>query len=284
VAGAGVSSTYNTIFAAQQLSLLVERQVITTEIDRLHLVTTPLAVSLAHQEIANGLGGSTGSSCVATGAQVFASLPAPYENLLLALQTDQNTLSAYLAGTTLTASGLSAFTRTHPGLTALNCVSAIVVATKAKALALRSTILAGSDFASIARANSTDSGSASAGGALGCLYPGELTSPLNTVVGNLRIGEISAPVSFSGSYVLLKITSRRPGTASGAATALVSAESSAESAFAARIDAAASVTVDSQYGTWARASSGYAVVSPKGPANKLLPNSLAVTPLGALYN
>ena len=282
--GAGVSSTYNSIFAAQQLTLLVERQIVSSALARLHLQSTPLAVSLAKQEIYSGLTGSTGGSCTATGQQVYASLPASYAGLLLTLQTDQNTLSAYIAGATLTDAGLASFTRAHPNLTALNCVSAIVVATQAKATALRTAIESGSSFANVAKANSTDSSSAANGGALGCLYPGELTSPLNSAVEGLAIGTVSTPIGFSGSYVLLEVTSRKPGTATGAATALVSAESTAEAAYAASLSAKSNVVIDSQYGTWKKSSGSYAVVSTKGPLNAVLPNSNAVTPLGAVYS
>ncbi|MEF8833702.1 MAG: peptidylprolyl isomerase, partial [Halofilum sp. (in: g-proteobacteria)] len=59
--------------------------------------------------------------------------------------------------------------------------------------ALRQRIRAGADFAQIARANSADQGSASRGGDLGWVGPGEMTPAFEQVIEGLEPGTLSEP-------------------------------------------------------------------------------------------
>lgn len=284
VQGAGVHATYSSRFVAQQLSLLVARTEINREIQRLHLVTTALATQLSESQISSGLNGQAGGACTATGAQVFASLSSSYRNLLTVLQVDQNLLSAYLAGAPLTNAGVTVYSRAHPEIAQLACVSAILVAKRSHAVTIAAKIKSGAIFAALAKTDSIDTQSAANGGALGCVYPGEFASGLGKVVGAIALNTPSAPIVFGTNFVVLEVTQRKSGTAAGAALALVSSKTSAEAAFVNRLGAKTHVWVNSQYGRWILATGQYQIAPPSGPVNAQILNPLAVTPIGDTYN
>jgi hypothetical protein len=282
VSGSGVSSTFSKAFADQELELLIQHQVFAEEIARLGLRETSIADELAVSEVETGLTPSSSSTCTATGATVFNSLPHGYAELLVSVQADQDIMGAHLGGTTLTSSGLAAYAAAHPAAAKLTCVSAIVVAKEATAAKIVKLVDAGASFGELAKADSTDSTSAADNGALGCLYPSDFTVPLNTIIENLPLATPSAPISFSGSWVLLEVTARQPGTALGAAGAVVNAESAASNSFADRLIARAHVTVDPQYGVWKKSSGNYTVVAASGPPDALVTNAVPLTPSAAV--
>jgi len=284
VQGAGVHATYSSHFVAQQLSLLVARTEINAEVHQLHLVTTALATQLSQSQITSGLNGQAGGSCTATGAQVFASLSSSYRSLLTVLQVDQNLLSAYLVGVPLTNAGVTAYSRAHPEIAQLACVSAILVAKRSQAVTVATKIKSGANFAALAKTVSIDTQSAASGGALGCVYPGEFASGLAKAVGSIALNTPSAPIAFGSNFVVLEVTQRQSGTAAGAALALVSSRTAAEAAFVNRLGAKIQVWVNSQYGRWILASGQYQIAPPSGPLNAQILNPLAVTPIGDTYN
>lgn len=284
IQGAGLHATYSSRFVAQQLSLLIARGEISGEIARLHLVSTALATQLSVSQIASGLNGQTGGACTATGPQVLASLAPSYRSLLTVLQVDQNLLSAHLAGVPLTDAGVSAYARAHPEIAQLACVSAILVATRTKALSIVSKLRSGAAFAPLARSDSIDTQSAPNGGALGCVYPGEFASGLSAVVGTIALHTPSAPIAFGTNFVVLEVTQRHAGSAAGAALALVSSKTAAEAAFVNRLGAKAQVWVNSQFGRWVHGTGQYQVAPPSGPVNAQILNPTAVTPIGDTYS
>ena len=80
-------------------------------------------------------------------------------------------------------------------------------AAKAKIDGLRAKLLAGADFASLARQNSDDPGSAVQGGDLGQVNRGMLAKEFEEALYSLRkVGEISAPVKTGFGYHLIRLT------------------------------------------------------------------------------
>lgn len=75
-------------------------------------------------------------------------------------------------------------------------------------LDLRERIVAGADFAALARANSDD-GSAARGGDLGWIYPGDTVPEFERACNELKIGEISQPVHTAFGYHLIQVLERR---------------------------------------------------------------------------
>lgn len=82
----------------------------------------------------------------------------------------------------------------------------------AKAQDLRKQILAGADFAALAKANSADPGSAVKGGELGTFRHGQMVAPFDQAAFTIPVGEVSEPVKTQFGYHLIKIESRTAKT------------------------------------------------------------------------
>ena len=75
-------------------------------------------------------------------------------------------------------------------------------------LALKARIADGDDFATLARANSDDKGSAIKGGSLDWVGPGDLVKPFEDAMGKLAINEISEPVQTQFGWHLIQVLER----------------------------------------------------------------------------
>ncbi len=82
----------------------------------------------------------------------------------------------------------------------------------AKAQDLRKKILAGADFATLAKTESDDVGSATKGGDLGKFKHGQMVPQFDQAAFAVPVGEISEPVKTQFGYHLIKITARTAGT------------------------------------------------------------------------
>lgn len=78
----------------------------------------------------------------------------------------------------------------------------------AKAQQLRAQLAGGGDFAAIARAESSDTGSARQGGSLGTLRRGQTVAPFDSAIWTLPLNEVSQPVLTQFGYHLIKVTER----------------------------------------------------------------------------
>jgi len=84
---------------------------------------------------------------------------------------------------------------------------------KRKLTNLRERIVHGADFAELARLNSDD-GSASRGGDLGWVYPGDTVSEFERAFSELKPLEVSQPVKSSFGWHLIQLLERRTADAS----------------------------------------------------------------------
>ena len=73
---------------------------------------------------------------------------------------------------------------------------------------IRDRITNGADFAELAKLNSAD-GSASKGGDLGWVYPGDTVPEFERAMDELKSGEISQPVKSPFGYHLIQVLERR---------------------------------------------------------------------------
>lgn len=78
----------------------------------------------------------------------------------------------------------------------------------AKALDIRKQILAGADFATLAKAESDDAGSGAKGGDLGTFKHGQMVAAFDQAAFALPVGEVSEPVKSQFGYHIIKITAR----------------------------------------------------------------------------
>ena len=72
---------------------------------------------------------------------------------------------------------------------------------------LKTRIMAGEDFASVAREHST-SPSSQQGGDLGTFGPGQMVQEFDTVVFSANLNEVQGPVKTQFGYHLIEVTSR----------------------------------------------------------------------------
>jgi peptidyl-prolyl cis-trans isomerase C len=78
----------------------------------------------------------------------------------------------------------------------------------AKAQDIRKQLMAGADFATLAKAESDDAGSGAKGGDLGTFKHGQMVGPFDQAAFSVAVGEVSEPVKTQFGYHLIKITSR----------------------------------------------------------------------------
>ena len=83
-------------------------------------------------------------------------------------------------------------------------------AAKTKAAAVLKTVKAGGDFATLARANSTDQGSAQNGGDLGFFPKGQMTPAFEEAAFKLKPGTVSALVETPFGFHIIKVIEKRP--------------------------------------------------------------------------
>ncbi len=78
----------------------------------------------------------------------------------------------------------------------------------AKAQDIRKRLLAGADFATLAKAESDDPGSAAAGGSLGSFPRGQMVAQFDQAVFSLPSGQLSEPIKTPFGYHIIKVDER----------------------------------------------------------------------------
>jgi peptidyl-prolyl cis-trans isomerase C len=82
----------------------------------------------------------------------------------------------------------------------------------AKAEDIHKQLVAGADFATLAKAESDDPGSGAKGGDLGTFKHGQMVGPFDQAAFSVPVGQVSEPVKKQFGYHLIKITSRTAKT------------------------------------------------------------------------
>lgn len=85
----------------------------------------------------------------------------------------------------------------------------ILVATKEEADALKAELAGGADFAEIAKAKSTDTGSGANGGDLGWFGLGMMVKPFEDAVVGAKVGEVTGPVQTDFGFHLILVKETR---------------------------------------------------------------------------
>jgi len=91
----------------------------------------------------------------------------------------------------------------------------------AKVKELRKQLLAGADFAALAKSDSDDTGSGANGGDLGTFKHGQMVGAFETAAFSLPPGQISEPVKTQFGYHLIKVESKQVKTQEEAKTEIV---------------------------------------------------------------
>ena len=148
----------------------------------------------------------------------------------------------------------------------------VLVATQPEALAVENSLKGGGDFAAIATAQSTDTGSAPAGGSLGCLAAGSFVPEFQNAADALAPGETSAPVQSQYGWHVIRVLPASYALLTDQVQQAYSqiAQSTFNTWFQKKL-AKAVVKIDSSYGVWANGENGYAVSSKPAPKVRELP-------------
>ena len=85
----------------------------------------------------------------------------------------------------------------------------ILVATEEEANALKAELAGGADFAELAKAKSTDTGSGANGGDLGWFGLGMMVKPFEDAVVGAKVGEVTGPVKTDFGYHLILVKETR---------------------------------------------------------------------------
>ncbi len=86
----------------------------------------------------------------------------------------------------------------------------ILVNTEAEAVAIRQQLVGGADFATLAKKDSQDKGSAANGGDLGWFGKGVMDPAFEAAAFSLKVGEISQPVKSSFGYHIIQVLAKDP--------------------------------------------------------------------------
>jgi PPIC-type PPIASE domain len=145
-------------------------------------------------------------------------------------------------------------------------VSHILVKTRAEADAALNLIEGGAKFASVAKAQSTDTTSGEAGGALGCLTPSEFVSEFQNAADAAPLDVVTGPVKTQFGYHLIVVRRWDPVGDKSYSQALAQAASAVLTARLKTLE----VRVDPRYGTWgeqtdSNGNAGFSVIPPKVP-------------------
>lgn len=268
-------------FAAGELSSIIEQDLISQELARLHVRVTGADLQAARADLVAELyppSPAEASPCGLEGPQLFARLPASFVAEQVRFQADAELLLSRLAHVSVGPRGILRYYFAHPSQFQEDCLSAIVVPTEAEAAAIRSKVASGAEsFAAAARAHSLDATSRAQGGAIGCPLVSEITNPsLTSVLASLKVGQVSQPLSESAGgssteWVLLQVTSRPEQPLSAVAgeirREILATHGSALQSEIVHLFETAHVQVNPLYGHW---SPSAGVVPASAPPSKFL--------------
>ncbi|HMQ25914.1 MAG TPA: peptidylprolyl isomerase [Acidimicrobiales bacterium] len=296
--GQGGSGTDNvsTTATANILQRRVVAVILEQEFERRDLEVSDEALAASEQDFVSQLDsvcGSapadpTSSTTVApdaagvTGQEAFDALSAEYQEFQARLGAQATALGEELAAeaaeeNAATDEEVRAFYDENQSQFDQRCVSHILVDDEATATDLLSQLEGGADFATLAQANSTDTGSATQGGDLGCQAAGAFVPEFEAAIDEATEGEVFGPVETEFGFHLLLVESK--GVQPFAEVEeqirqqLEDPGVSPLDAFINEALAAADVEVNPRYGTWDAET--LTVIPPEGPTT---PTTLPVLP------
>jgi hypothetical protein len=200
VKGTG-AGTFDASFTALALTRQIYYRLISVELVKRKLSVSPGDLAAARATVIRQI----------QGEDVFKDFPKDYQDELVRRQAQLDVLTLALNGTTGSADDAArAYYDAHKDEFAKACVSHILVADQAKADDVKGRLDRGEDFAAVAKAESTDTQSATQGGSLGC----DITQETGFVPEFLMavfaqpVGQVGAPVKTQFGFHLIKVTSR----------------------------------------------------------------------------
>jgi parvulin-like peptidyl-prolyl isomerase len=268
------SKTYTQGFTAIVLNTDIQAELIHQEVVRRHLEPTAAVVAAA------SAGASQQFPNDASNQPVFPKFDPWFRTEYQTRQAEQSALGKALGPVASDTTAIKAFYDQNPqDFIASQCVSHILVASESQAVGIRKQIVAGADFAALARKYSTDAGSVVKGGDLGCAAPGSFVPAFERVADTIAVNALSQPVHSQFGWHLIKVRSRQvqplDANNSGRIQQFLKQESPV-SAFIVPALKQAAVAVNPGYGTWDPLLHG--VVAPIPPPAKAGAPTPSTTP------
>jgi parvulin-like peptidyl-prolyl isomerase len=260
LSGAG-RKTVDPRLAAGWLTAVIYDKLITHEFERRHLKVTDADTEAATSQLASQFGKP----------EVANAFPKWFRERLVGRNARAVALRTALSGVDLSDQSVQKYFEDHKADFSQNCLSHILVKTKAEADAVLGRLKAGEDFAAVAKQTSIDTGSGAKGGDLGCNPKGVFVPEFDKAASELPIGQLSDPVQTQYGFHIILVKERKDATFDSAreqARAALNAET--QGAFRRFLQTAATsikVTVDKRYGTFEPPATGQApeVVPPVVP-------------------
>ncbi len=263
--GAGTASAnggvYDARFVDNWLGSMITNRVVAHIVARNGLRVTPGDLAVARSVLSRRITtvldsearslGAAAPGCGGNGTAVLGSLPAWFVAEQVRAEADQAILDARAAHAGLTPAQISSYFELHRRTFAKDCISIIVLRTRAEAQVAEAALASGVPFAREAAAASATRQTAATGGVAGCgLLAGTF---LARPVSAMAVGKVSGPVAGNGVFWVVQLTGRSTQSLAAVRAAVVTAVLRAGQARAgreiARAIASSSLTVDPRYGT-----------------------------------
>jgi hypothetical protein len=216
VVGKGKSGTFDLAFTNRVLARQILYELIHEEVVRRHLVIGPAQIKAAAADQLTQIGKDASGQ-----RDLFPEFTPAYQDLLSRRGAEFTALENALGGATIDDAAIQKYYDANKAQFVQTCASHILVASQAQANDLHRQLVAGANFATLARQFSTDSVSAVKGGDLGCAPAGTYVAAFDQVVQSLPVGQLSAVVQTQFGYHIIKVTDRKAQPLSAVRTQIV---------------------------------------------------------------
>jgi foldase protein PrsA len=263
VKGSG-AGTFDAAFTALALTRQIYYGLIATELTKRKLAVGPPELTAARAEVVDQL----------EGEDVLKAFPKAYQDELVRRQAQLDLLTLSLNGVTGSVDDAAkAYYDAHQDEFSKACVSHILVDTADKANAIKARLDKGEDFATIAKAESSDTQSAANGGDLGCDISSDTgyAAEFLLAVFSQPVGQVGNPVQTQFGYHLIKVTSKTVPTYDEAKDAarqkLTTAGQEKLLTWLQETVTKAKIVINPKYGTFDKEGASPGVVPPARPAD-----------------
>ena len=196
----------------------------------------------------------------AGGEDVFTAFPTAYQDTLVR-RFAESIAYRRVALQAIGNADIDAYYAAHPDEFAQRCVRHIQTTTIEQAVATKTRLDAGTDFAALA-ALSTDAGSAAKGGDLGCVRVGVFPQAFEQAVATLPIGVVSDPVQTESGFHLIRVDQRRTAPLDDALRVQIKTTLEGQADIRKQVLGAVRtdrITVDPRFGVWRVTDSSFGI-------------------------
>lgn len=261
--GAG-KNTLDPRLASGWLTFVIQDKLVSHEVEQRRLQVTPAHTEAAKAQMATQFGTE----------EAVAAFPDWFQERLIERNSRAVALQAALGGVDLSEDSLRKYYDEHKADFSLNCVSHILVRSKAEADSTLARLKGGEDFAAVAKAVSLDRGTVPNGGDLDCSPKGAFVPEFDQAASELEVGKLSDPVQTQYGFHILRVRERKETSfeeSQDQIRTLLNAQSqTAYRQFLRQSLSSIRVTIDKRYGTFESPAPGQVpvVVPPQAPQPK----------------